>query len=180
MPRIRPVNIKNAEPAVAELLGAVKSKMGTVPNLISAMAQSPAVAKAYLGFSQALTTGTLPARVREQLALVVGETNGCEYCVAAHTMLGKGAGLSEHETCDARQARATDAKEQAALQFARKVLNNRAMVSDNDVAQFRQAGYTEGEVGEVIAHVALNVFTNYFNLVAQTEVDFPAAAPLAA
>jgi len=180
MPRIHPVQEKTADPAAVELLGAVRKKMGSVPNLIATMANSPAVAKAYVGFSQTLATGTLSARLREQLALVVGETNGCDYCVSAHTALGKGAGLTEKETCDARQAAVADAKERAALLFARKVLAERGMVTDADLAQVRDAGYTDGEVGEIVAHVGLNVFTNYFNLVAQTEVDFPAAPPIAA
>jgi AhpD family alkylhydroperoxidase len=142
------------------------------------MANSPAVANAYLGFSQSLSTGSLPARTREQLALVVGETNGCEYCVAAQTTLGKGAGLSEGEMCDARRAVAGDDKERAALEFARTIVTDRGNVSDDDVHAVRQAGYSDGEIGEIVAHVALNIFTNYFNHVAGTEVDFPVAPQL--
>jgi uncharacterized peroxidase-related enzyme len=180
MPRIQPVDHNTADPAVAELLGAVKKKLGTVPNLVATMAHSPAVVKAYLGFSQALSGGALPARLREQIALAVGETNACDYCVAAHTALGKGVGLTEAETCDARQARAASAKEQDALEFARRLVNDRGVVADSDVERLRRAGYTHGEVGEIVANVALNIFTNYFNHVAGTEVDFPAAPSLAA
>jgi len=180
MPRIQPVDQNTADAATAELLGSVKNKLGTVPNIVATMANSPAVAKAYLGFSQALSAGSLSPRLREQLALVVGETNGCGYCVAAHTALGKGAGLTEAETCDARRANSSCKKEQTALEFARKVVNDRGVVSDADVEQLRQAGYTDGEVGEIVANVALNIFTNYFNHVAGTEVDFPAAPSLAA
>ena len=144
------------------------------------MANSPAVANAYLGFSQSLSTGLLPARLREQIALVVGETNGCDYCLATHTALGKGAGLSEQETCDARRAIATDDKVRVALVFARKVVSDQGNVSDEDVYQVRGAGYTDGEIAEIVANVALNIFTNYFNHVAGTEVDFPAAPELAA
>ena len=180
MPRIQPVNRTAADPAVSELLATVRKKIGTVPNIIATMANSSAVAEAYLGFSQALSKGTLPARLREQLALVVGESNGCGYCVAAHTALGKGVGLSERETQDARLALSSDEKERAALEFAMKVVRSRGAVEDQDVEEIRRAGYTDGEVGEIVAHVALNVFTNYFNLVAQTEVDFPPAPSLAA
>lgn len=180
MPRIRPANPATAPADATKLLEGVKKKLGAVPNIIATMAQSPAVANAYLGFSQTLTTGTLPARLREQLALVVGEANDCEYCVAAHTALGKGAGLSEQETCEARRAEATDAKERAALAFARRVVLERGKVSDADVDAVRAAGYSDGEVAEIVAHVALNVFTNYFNHVAATEVDFPAAPTLCA
>nr|WP_182870576.1 carboxymuconolactone decarboxylase family protein [Rhodopirellula sp. JC639] len=179
MPRIQPVNAETVDSATTTLLGAVEKKMGRVPNLIATMAHSPAVANAYLGFSQSLSTGTLPARLREQISLVVGETNGCDYCVAAHTALGKGAGLSEKETCDARRAVASDEKEGAALEFARKIVAERGVVSDADVQNVRAAGYTDGQINEMVANVALNIFTNYFNHVAETEVDFPAAPELA-
>jgi uncharacterized peroxidase-related enzyme len=180
MARINPVNRSAADAATVRLLDGVQKKLGIVPNLIATMANSPAVANAYLGFSQSLSTGTLPARLREQLALVVGETNGCEYCVAAHTALGKGAGLSEEETCDARRAVAADEKERAALEFARKIVTDRGNISDDDVQAVRRAGYSDGEIGEIVANVALNIFTNYFNHVAGTEVDFPVAPQLAA
>ncbi len=180
MVRIPPVTKETACPATATLMEAVKKKMGVVPNLIATMANSAAVANAYLGFSQSLAGGSLSARLREQIALVVGETNGCGYCIAAHTALGKSAGLSEQETCDARCAVASGGKEQTALQFARRIVAERALVSDEDVQQVRQAGYTDGEIAEIVANVALNIFTNYFNHVAGTEVDFPAAPELAA
>ena len=179
MPRLQPVSQESAHPATTKLLGTVEKKMGTVPNIIATMANSPAVANAYLGFSQSLSTGSLSPRLREQIALVVGETNGCGYCVAAHTALGKRAGLSEQETCDARRAVAADEKEDAALEFARKIVTDRGYVSDADVQRVRQAGYTDGEIAEIVANVALNVFTNYFNHVAETEVDFPTAPELA-
>jgi uncharacterized peroxidase-related enzyme len=151
-----------------------------VPNLIATMASSPAVARAYLGFAQALAGGTLPRRLREQIALVVGEANACSYCVAAHTALGRRAGLTEAETKEARRASSQDGKERAALVFARKVVQDRGVVADADVERLRRAGYTEGEIGEIVANVALSIFTNYFNHVVGTEVDFPAAPSLAA
>lgn len=180
MPRIQPIDQKTADAATAELLGSVEKKLGAVPNIVATMANSPAVAKAYLGFSQTLSTGTLKPRLREQIALVVGEANRCEYCVAAHTALGKRAGLTEAETCDARRATSQHGKESMALEFARKVVQDRGIVDDADVDQLRQAGYTDGEIGEIVASVALNIFTNYFNHVAGTEVDFPAVPSLAA
>lgn len=180
MTRIPPVDRHQADVATVELLDSVGKKMGAVPNIIATMANSPALAQAYLAFSQALSAGTLPARLKEQIALVVGEANGCGYCVAAHTMLGKGAGLSEQETCDARRATSRDQTEQAALGFARKVVEDRGVVADADVAQLRQAGYSDGEIVEIVGHVALNLLTNYFNHVAGTEVDFPAAPCLVA
>lgn len=180
MIRIRPIDENTAPAAVQELLGSVRKSMGGVPNLVSTMANSPAVARAYLSFSQSLATGKLPPRLREQLALVVGEGNGCHYCVAAHTALGKRAGLSEAETCAARRAESTSRKEGAALDFAVKVLDQRGRVQDGDVAHLREVGYDDGEIAEIVGHVALNVFTNYFNNVAGTEIDFPPAPRLKA
>ncbi len=111
---------------------------------------------------------------------MVGEANACGYCVAAHTASGKRAGLTEEETKEARRASSQDGKEQVALAFARKVVQDRGVVADDDVEQLRRAGYTDGEVGEIVANVALSIFTNYFNHVVGTEVDFPAAPSLAA
>jgi len=180
MARIPALDEQTTDAAAADLLASVKKKMGKVPNLIATMANSPAVATAYLGFSQALSGGALPARLREQIALVVGETNHCDYCLAAHTTLGKGAGLSEQETCDARQALSQDEREGVALDFARKLVQDRGVVQDGDIERLREAGYTDGEISEIVAHVALNTFTNYFNHVAQTEIDFPTAPSLCA
>ena len=153
MPRIQPVNPNTADPATEALLGSVKKTMGTVPNLIATMANSPAVARAYLGFAQALAgcAGSLPLRLREQIALVVGEANACGYCVAAHTALGRRAGLTEQETKEARRASSHDGKEQAALEFARKIVQDRGVVADEDVERLRRAGYNDGAVGEIVA-----------------------------
>ncbi len=180
MPKIPPVDRGSATPETIEILSAVEKKMGMVPNLISTMALSPAVAKAYLGFSQALGGGSLPARLREQISLVVGEANSCGYCVSAHTVLGKATGLDDEGVMAARNGESSDAKEQAALGFAQKVVSERGRVDDDAVERLREAGYNDGEICEVVANVALNLFTNYFNHVAGTQVDFPIAPELAA
>ena len=179
MPRLQPVTTDSENAAAAEVLKSVEKKLGVVPNVIATMANSPAVAKAYLGFSQALAGGALPARLREQLALVVGETNSCDYCVAAHTALGQKAGLSEQEATDARRAAADDERERAVLRFAQQIVRERGWVSDEDVQQVREAALRAGAFTGIAAAVALNLFTNYLNHVAQTEVDFPAAPQLA-
>ena len=178
MPRIHPVVAAEAEPAAARLLASVKRKMGMVPNLVATMAHSPAADNAYLGFSQSLATGSLPPRIREQIALVVAETNQCDYCLAAHTALGQKAGLTAEETVDARRGESHDAKQRAAIVFARQLVTDRGHVSDDAIRDLRQAGYTEGEIAEIVAHVAVNIFTNYFNHVAETDIDFAAAAAL--
>ncbi len=179
MPRLQPVTQDSADAPTVELLKGIQRKLGGVPNLLATMANSPAVAKAYLGMSQELSAGRLSARLREQIALTVGQSNSCDYCVAAHTVLGKKAGLSEGETVDARRAAASEPKEHAALEFAQKVVKERGWVSDEDVHSLRQHGYDDGEIAEIVANVVLNILTNYFNHVAGTEVDFPAPPELA-
>ena len=175
MPRIQPVRPESADPNTAELLSSVKRKLGTVPNLVSTMAHSPAVANAYLGFSHALSGGALSARLREQIALTVGQANECDYCITAHCTLGQKAGLTENDLAQARHGTAADGKGKAALAFARKLVDQRGRVSDADFDQVRRAGYSDGEINEIVANVALNIFTNYFNHVAATEIDFPPA-----
>lgn len=176
MPRIEPVRPDAA--ATADLLAGVKQKLGMVPNLVATMAQSPAVATAYLGFSQALAGGSLPARLREQIALAVGQANGCDYCLAAHCALGRRAGLTPDDMAQARHGTAADDKAGAALAFARKLVEDRGRVTDADVDGLRRSGFGDGEIAEVVANVALNLFTNYFNHVAGTAIDFPAAPAL--
>jgi uncharacterized peroxidase-related enzyme len=178
MTRIHPVQ-RNTNSKTQQLFDTVEKKMGMVPNLISTMANSPAVAQAYLGFSQALSGGTLSAALREQIALTVSETNQCDYCVSAHSYLGGKAGLSETELIDARHGTASDQKTDSALVFARKIVDDRGHVTDEDVEELRQVGYTDGEISEIIANVALSIFTNYFNHVANTEIDFPQVPLLA-
>jgi uncharacterized peroxidase-related enzyme len=180
MERITPVNLQTAQGRARELLDAVKAKLGIVPNMTRSMAVSPAVLEAYLGFSGALGHGVLPARVREQLALDVSEVNCCDYCVSAHSAVGKRAGLTDQELLDSRRGASADPKTDVLLRFARTVVAKRGVVDDADVAAVRAAGYGDSEITEVVAHVALNIFTNYFNNVAGTTIDFPKAPALAA
>src|SRR5262249_47910912 len=134
----------------------------------------------YLGFIGALGHGVLPAKVREQLALNVGEANHCDYCVSAHSLLGKRAGLTDQDVLDSRRGESADPKADVLLRFARTVVAKRGFVEDADIAAVRDAGYGDAEIAEVVAHVGLNVFTNYFNNVAGTTIDFPKAPALAA
>jgi uncharacterized peroxidase-related enzyme len=180
MERITPVNLQAVQGRAKELLDAVKGKLGIVPNMTRGMAVSPPVLEAYLGFIGALGHGVLPAKVREQLALDVGEANHCDYCVSAHSLLGKRAGLSDEDVLDSRRGESADPKADVLLRFARTVVAKRGVVDDADIAAVRDAGYGDAEIAEVVAHVGLNVFTNYFNNVAGTTIDFPKAPALAA
>jgi uncharacterized peroxidase-related enzyme len=180
MERITPVNPQATQGRAKELLDAVKARLGIIPNMTRLMAVSPAVLEAYVGFVGALGHGVLPVRVREQLALNVGEANHCDYCVSAHSLLGKHAGLSERDILDSRCGASADPKADVLLRFARTVLAKKGMIEDADITAVRKAGYGDAEIAEVVAHVGLNVFTNYFNNVAGTPIDFPKAPALAA
>lgn len=173
MSRIQPLDVATATGKAAELFEASKKKLGVVPNMFRTMANSPAVLEAYFGFSGALAHGSLSGKIREQIALVVGQENACGYCVSAHTVLGKGAGLSDADALSARKGQATDPKTAAILTLARKINAERGHASDADLSAARAAGVTDGEIGEVVANVALNIFTNYFNHVADPVIDFP-------
>ena len=180
MERITPVSLEAVEGKAKQLLDAVKAKLGIVPNMTRAMAVSPSVLEAYLGFNGALAHGVLPAKVREQLALDIGEANHCDYCVSAHSAIGKHAGLSDQDILDSRKGTSSDPKTDALLRFARTVVAKRGLVDDADVEAVRMAGYGDAEIAEVVAHVALNIFTNYFNNVTGTAIDFPKAPALKA
>lgn len=161
----------------AELFTAIKGKLGLIPNMTRAMANSPVVLESYLGFSGALGSGKLPAKLREQIALLVAEVNRCSYCLSAHTAIGKLVGLNPAETDAAREGLSSDARSGAALTFAKNVLITGGAVGDEQVARVRAAGFSDGEIAEIIAHVALNVFTNFFNKAAGVPVDFPVVTP---
>jgi len=173
MTRIEPVVQETVEGKSQDLLNAVDKQMGGVPNIFLTLAQSPAVLEGYLNFNAALGQGVLTPALRDQIALTVAGKNGCDYCASAHTLLGKGAGVSAEELQHNLIGHSDDAKTQAALRFSALVVENRGDVDDEHLNDLRNAGYGDDEIIEIIAHIAVNTFTNYFNQIAQTEIDFP-------
>ena len=169
-----PANIEAAPAASHSLLHFVQKMLGSVPNLFRVVSNSPAALEGYLGMSGALGKGTLPAPTRERIALAVAEVNGCNYCLSAHTYLGKNlAKLDDAEITANRNGSSNDIKAAAAVKFAVKVAKERGHVSDADVKAVKDAGYDDAQVIEIVQHVALNTWTNYINEVAKTEIDFP-------
>ena len=161
-----------------EQLNAVRAKLGMVPNMMREMAKAPSVLDAYLQFSGALAHSSLSSKLREQISLAVAEANGCDYCLAAHTAIGSMVGLTSEQILDSRVGTAIDSKTDALLQFVKKVVIGRGQVSDDDVQEFRDAGFADTVIAEIVACIALDLFTNYFNLVVETEIDFPRAPAL--
>ncbi len=180
MSRIIALDPNTTTGKTAEVFATVKSKLGSVPNLMRTFGHSPATLEAFLGFKTALATGVIPLKVREQIALTVAEINSCDYCLAAHSLVGKATGLTPEAIASARRAEASDAKIDALLKFAAVVVQARGLVSDDALAAVRDAGVSDAEIIETVAHVALNILTNYTNHIAQPVVDFPMAAPLPA
>ena len=182
MPRLpTPASIEASPAAAQPLLHAVKKQLGVVPNLFRVVGNSPAALEGYLGLNGALGKGELEAATRERIALAVAEVNGCDYCLSAHTLLGKNlAKLSEAEIAANRDGMSTDSKADAAVRFAVKLVKARGHVSDADVQAVKKAGYNDAQVIEIVLHVALNTLTNYVNEVAKTEIDFPVVTAKAA
>jgi len=182
MPRLpTPASIETSPAAARPLLAAVEKQLGVVPNLFRLVGNSPAALEGFLGLFGALGKGELEPATRERIALAVAEVNGCDYCLSAHTYLGKNlAKLSEAEIAANRDGSSTDSKADAAVRFAVKVTKARGHVSDADVQAVRHAGYSDAQLIEIVLHVALNTLTNYVNEVAKTEIDFPVVTAKAA
>ena len=174
MPRIHPV--ADPDERQGALLAKVKAQLGRVPNILATMAQAPALLEGYLGFSQTLGQGTLSAAEREAIALLVAGRNGCHYCAAAHTAIGKLAKVPGQELAANLTGQSGDPRRQALLDLAGEVLADTGRVSDATLARVRAAGYDDAQILETVGQVALNVFTNSLNHLAGTVVDFPAVA----
>ena len=179
MTRLTALNPEEVTGKTKELFNAVQAKLGVVPNMMRTMGNSPAVLEGYLNLSGALSHGKLSARTGELIALAVSESNSCDYCVAAHTFIGgKLLKTDEQVLQAARTGNSADAKTQTILQFAKTLISKGGLVNNEDVDTLKNAGISDAELAETVAHVALNVLTNYFNNTANTEIDFPTVPSL--
>lgn len=180
MQRISAIPLDTADAAVAPLFSAIRQKMGGVPNIMATLAASPAALQAYLGLSEALSGGRFTAGQRELIALAAAGENSCDYCASAHTALGKMAGLDEADMQTVvAGGELADAKG-ALVIMVRKIVSQRGVISDGEIEAFYRAGFDEGHLAELIAATAMNIFTNYFNHIAATEIDFPVVSTKAA
>lgn len=157
-----------------EMFDAIQKKLGMVPNMMRTMGNSPAVLNGYLSFSGALGEASIGAKLGEQIAIAVSNANSCDYCNAAHSYIGeKLVGMEVPTIESAKTGNAPDKKAEAALKFARKLVEKKGKVSDSDVEELKSAGFSDQGITEIIAHTALTIFTNYFNNGLQVVVDFP-------
>lgn len=176
MPRLNVVDPAQSEGKAKELFeGPLKGKH---INIFKGLANSGAALDAYVSMSGALSNSMLTPAERETVALTLAEANQCAYCAAAHTAIGKSVGLSEDDTIAARVGTLNDPKLQAIHNFTINLRERQGAVTEDEIAAVKSAGYTDGHIAEIVACYALNIFTNYFNHVNQTDVDFPAAPSL--
>ena len=173
MARVTIINPQTATGEAKELLDAVQTGLGMVPNFIRVLANSPAALNAFLGIHGIAGAGSLDPQTRERIALAVAEQNSCQYCVSAHTAIGRKAGLGTEEMLANRAGRSSHPKAQAALTFARALVEHTGQVSKTEFDAVRAAGHSDGEIIEIITHVAMNIFTNLLGKATQVEIDFP-------
>jgi uncharacterized peroxidase-related enzyme len=171
--RIKTLNPETTTGKSKELFDAVQKKLGFIPNLIKVFGNSPATLQTYLSLGELTASGNFSNKFREQLALAIAEENECNYCLSAHTAIGKMNGLTDADTEQNRQGLAADEKVQAGLNFAQSVTKNRGVVSSDEIAAAKVAGYNDSDILEIVLNVVSNTLTNYVNHIANTEVDFP-------
>ena len=173
MSRITLIVPAEATGSVEQNFAEIKSAFGVVPNMFKAVGNSPAALASLWGSFASLGGGRLGAKLGEQITVAIADRNACHYCLAAHTGLGKRAGATAEEMTEAQAGRSADPRTAAALTFALKLVERRGGVESDDVNALVAAGFDEGEIVEIIAHVALNLFTNYVNVALDVPVDFP-------
>jgi uncharacterized peroxidase-related enzyme len=173
MTRLTIPDRSSADLAAQPLFDAIERQLGAVPNLYRLIGLSPATLEGVLAFSQALGQ-TLDVQTRERIALAVAQVNGCDYCLSAHSYLAVNvAGLDQAEIAAARRGRSGDSRANAAVAFARKIVEAHGRITDADLAEIRLADFSDGQIVEIVANVAINVLTNLLGIVADTDIDFP-------
>lgn len=173
MSRIKAVDPQTAPGETKALLDAVRGQLGVVPNFIRVLAHSPKALSGFLGLYGALGGASIDKPMQERIALALAESNGCEYCVAAHSAIGRHAGLGKNEMLLNRQGSSADARAAAAVAFAKALNDNSGEITTAEFESARSAGFSDAEIVEIIAVVALNVFTNILGKSTRIDIDFP-------
>jgi uncharacterized peroxidase-related enzyme len=172
------IELADATGATAEALTQAQKAIGSIPNMAKAMANSPALLKGWLALSGALSGGVLSAAVRERLGIATAEYNRCAYCLSAHTYLGAHIAKVDDEELElARDAESSDPHIAALLTLSDAIARGRGIVDDTALKDARAAGVTDAEIAEVVGNLALNILTNYFNILADVDNDWPVVTP---
>jgi alkylhydroperoxidase family enzyme len=180
MQRLNSVDPAGATGKTKELLDIVQQRTGRIPNMVRLMANSPAALGGYLNLATALAGSTLSAEIRDSVAILVAAEGKSDYTLAAVSALARKSGLSDNDIAAAQRAQARDPRTVAALRFSEIILEQRGHVSSSNLDTLMEAGFTDGEVAEIVACIVLNIYRNYFNLVAGSEIDFPVVTRSAA
>lgn len=180
MSRITQISDGDAQPAAAQLFDAIKSKVGKVPNLHRVAANQPAALSGLLALGEELGKGSFDAKTREAIALAVAHANNCDYCNAAHTAISKSLKVADADVEAHRHGQSQDPRTNAILKLAVAIVEKQGFVSNEDLNAARAANLNDADIVETIANVVANIFTNYVNHVAQTDIDFPVPSQQAA
>lgn len=173
MSRINVVERDTANAAQGELLDAIQGQLGMVPNFLKVFANSPVALNAFLGLHSVANDGELDAETRERIALALAQTNSCQYCLSAHTALGRKAGLESDEITANRSGASLDDKAAVAVSFALSLAENNGAVTNTEFLEIREAGFNDAQIVEIITHVAMNLLTNILAKASQVTIDFP-------
>ncbi|MGR8931393.1 MAG: carboxymuconolactone decarboxylase family protein [Gammaproteobacteria bacterium] len=176
MSRIPAISNQTANIEQLNLLEAIQNQLGMVPNFLRVFANSPDALKAFLGLHHIANHGSLDAATRERIALALAQQNECEYCLSAHSAIGRKTGLSEAEIEANRAGTSQDAKAAVAVSFARALVEHQGEITNAELQSMRDAGFSEADIVEVITHVGMNVLTNILGKASRVSIDFPKVA----
>lgn len=178
MSRISQLTKESAPTAIKPIFDMMQKKMGRVPNIFLNMGNSAETLQAYLSLSELTQKSSIPEQLREKIALVIAEVNGCNYCLSAHSAIAKSMGLQDLEILSARRGSAEDNKSYAILNFVKKVVEKKGAVTADEVKKLKEKGVSDKELCELMLIITLNIFTNYFNNIVDPAIDFPLAPKL--
>jgi uncharacterized peroxidase-related enzyme len=178
MARLKQISPNQASGEVKNIYTAIEKKMGSVPNIFQYMADSLPLLKGFISLTELCNSTHLSPKLREEIVLAVSQNNNCQYCLSAHSAVAKNLGLKEKEILDSRKASSGDPKTKAILEFTKKFIEKKGMVNDQEVNQLKTAGLNEGEIGDVLLVILSGIYSNYFNHLNNTPIDFPEAVRL--
>ncbi len=176
MSRINVIDQHNANAEQKALLDAIQGQLGMVPNFLKVFANSPAALQAFLGLHGVANAGSLSPQTRERIALALAQQNTCEYCLSAHTAIGRKAGLTGDEIAAARAGSSEDAKAAVAVKLARSLVEHKGDITTAELIEAREAGYSDADIVEIITHVGMNLLTNILGKASRVDIDFPKVA----